>query len=208
MGVVVSLLLLVILPTQALAGGHATLSLGSNNTQMKIEWRNASTARFNIPAPGGRAGSVYTLLLNGKIYLVSNGRVMSGLAGMFSSHSGILGHPMLSGPIGSETIAGIHGSVYRVVWPTKSNNGEGRLGRFKDVVLTNNSLVREMTKVWIANATAMQNTQMRVSNALKDVFGNRGVLRAGNTMRVVSIDGRMPPASDFVLPKSRFPRLP
>lgn len=198
------LLAFVSLPTVAVAGGHATLAMGPDHTKMHIEWRNASMVRLDMPAVGGP--SIYTLLLGGKLYVVNNGRVMPerAISGMFISRSGTAGHPTLVGPIGRETIAGIRGRVYRLNWPVTSKYGNQNPDRPRDIVLTNNNLVRQMTKAWIANAAEMRNSQMRDSKAMEELFRNRGTLRVGKFFRVVRIDGRMPSASDFALPTAKF----
>ncbi len=187
------------LPGMARAGGHATLEMGSNGTQLRIEWRDPATVRLNMASVSG--STIYFLLRAGKYYMIRNGTVMPQLAlpGMFLKRAGAAAQPTLVGPTGSETIAGIRGDVYRLNWPSAT---KGR-GRAKDIVLSDNPLVIEMTKAWIANAAGMPNSQMRDSKALSEIYQNKGALRIGKFFLVVSIDGVMPPTSDFVVPTAK-----
>jgi|GEM_PF-4631477 len=183
------------LPFQASAAGTATLST-NRGVKMTVEWQDSSTARFNLGGPNG-----YALLQKGKVYVVTpDGRVMSA---DFMKNMGIIdkptpsgtqqaqnGKPTLKGPLADETVAGIPGKLY---WVTVD-------GRTTDVVLTDDPLVKELTQVWIAYAAAMTTNPMMTPNAMREVFHDKGELRAGTDFKLVSINGTTPPAADFVLP--------
>ena len=174
---------------------------------MKIAWRDARNARFSMP---GTHGNSYTLLHNGKIYIVANGRVMPGnmFAGMMrgrgrGARNGPTGQPHLIGPKGTEKIAGITGQRYLIHWnaarmcaPTMQD---------KPVVLSHDRRVRELWQVWSAYAHAMGaryagTNPAANAAAMTRLFKGRGLLRMGHDFRVVKIDGRAPSASALALP--------
>ena len=201
-GLAVCCCVLLGLPLHASAAGYATISLGQGS-KMKVEWRDASTARFDLGT------NAYSILRNGKLYMVTGGRVMSAdmLKHMGRDKNQLSdaqamqhGKPSLKGPLGSETIAGIRGNVYKLTFG----------GRTGEVVLTDNPLVKQLTRVWIAYASSMGGNSMVSAKVMRQMFNNKGELRSGNNFHLVSINGNTPPASDFVLPAkpSAMPAMP
>lgn len=185
---------------QAIAGGRAVYSVGAQGQQhrMTVEWRDAHTARIEMP---GMQGQAYFLLKNGKGYTVSNGHVfaMSSFTRMMAAHrsAASMARPELRGPQGTETVAGIRGQVYTVHWNGQAPNGV----QDEQVVLTSNSTVREVTRVWQDYAKSLAGARGGMaSNPSIRALGDKGLLRAGNNMRLVSISSTTPPASAFTLP--------
>lgn len=192
----------------ALAAGHATVAVGSRGQKMQIAWRDARNARFSMP---GMHSNSYTLLHNGKAYIVANGRVMSAkmFSGMMrrgaakSAQNEPSGRPHLVGPKGREKIAGIAGQRYLIHWNAAHVSPSMQ---DKPVVLTGNRRVRELWQVWAAYAATMganRSSMARsahVATEMNKLFNGRGVLRMGHSFCLVKIDGHAPPASAFALP--------
>ena len=217
LGLAISALLLS--PSIGLAAGHATVAMGAKRQVMKIEWSDANNARFSMPETDS---GTYTLLHHGKLYVIAGGRVMPmSMMTMFSKHSqstGVndpVGRPTLQGPQGTETIAGITGQRYTVHW----RDASGRTPRAdqaiegKQVVLTSDRRVRELSQVWDSYAAKLGHN-FAGSNPAKNtvvmakLFGGRGLLRMGQDFRLVSINDQAPGPSELALPAKKFPSNP
>lgn len=193
----------------AFAAGHATVAMGDQSQNMQIEWQDAKNARFTLPAAGDNS---YTILHDGKIYMVANGEIipgnlMSGFAAMAkkkhpstpAAASGNGDMPTLVGPKGTKTVAGISGQVFTLHWK------DGASPKDTDIVLTKNKKVSELWAVWAAYGASMGsfggvNTKKRAA-LMANLFAGRGVLRMGNTFHLVKIDSTPPAAADLALPQ-------
>lgn len=193
-----------------LAGGSALIesrSEGMNSvtsaTSQTIDWYDLKTVRLEFAEAGG-----YLLVRDGKAYSVTEesgtaqvielGAMMQKMrSGGDSAKSGAFGHVEHIEPTDIlDEVAGISGMVYRVT----TANGSGETST-QDWVLTNDPLVVEMTAAYLETASAMYGNPEGDDHIsqFEDMLPSehRGILRAGENYRVISI-------SDEDVPKARF----
>lgn len=188
------------LPVQA--AGTATIATNGEISQFR--WLNDGTARFDMPA----ANEGYMVLQNGKVYMVNPdaadgmpqvmemGGMMQDMAQAFAKDSE---HPF--GQIESaestgkeETIAGVIGEVFDVTITDAEGNTQTR-----ELVLTNDPQVVEMTAAYMSISTAMLGQE--AAKFLTGLPGNkRGLLRSGDDMTLQSVSADKPSAELFQLP--------
>jgi osmotically-inducible protein OsmY len=191
--------LCLLMPAHVLAAGAATLEISADqsSSRMDMSWRDQNL-RMEMPDQG----SAYLLIHGDKAYSVTTeqGQTMvldmSSMREMAQSGNedvdlGSLEQLEATGE--SETIAGIEGEVYRVVW----TDGNGQTHE-DTAVLSDNAVVRGMTDAFRRSAEAMGGNADPFNDALDQ--RNAGILRFSDDFRVVSISGDAPPASDFELP--------
>lgn len=195
--------LCLLLPAHVLAAGAATLEVrsGQSSSRMDMSWRDDN---LRLDLPDGAGG--YMVVRSGKAYSVTQQQGQTMVLDMSSLKE--MGQSDKQGggvdaDIGSlekleatgemETIAGIEGEVYRVVW----TDADGETHE-NTAVLSDHALVRGMTDAFRRSAEAMGGDGEMFNDALEK--RNAGVLRFSQDFRVVDISGDAPPASDFELP--------
>lgn len=200
-------------PLAAFAGGKAVIEAKGAGmpgrphptaSRMTVSWRDANTARIQ------EAGQKdYLLLRNGKAYSVNyeagHARVMDmrqvfgfmHRGGQKKNSAGKIDKVTRTGR--SQTVAGIRGDVYRVT-------AEGANGKPKtqEWVLTDNPTVVAVTTAYMNavkgmfpaghNSDFVRRWQRGLAHAEK------GILKAGDSYRIVSVSDTAPPASRFALP--------
>lgn len=195
--------LFLLAPAYVFAEGTATLEVRSeqSNSQMDMSWRD-DNLRLDLPDEAGG----YLVVQGDKAYSVTQQQGETMVLDMSSlremGQSGEQGGGVDT-DIGSlekleatgetETIAGIDGDVYNVVW-TDANGDRHE----NTAVLSEHELVRGMSDAFRRSAEAMGGNGDLFNDALQE--RGAGVLRFSDDFRVVDISGDAPPASDFELP--------
>lgn len=210
---------LLLLPCAAIAGGKATMitstqtlqpgrsaPTGGHSETSTITWRDAKTVRLDM---GDQAG--YLLMRDGKTYSVdqSDGETqvmdMSAMQQMVQSMGQKSSKNNSNNPFGSidsveatgatDTVAGVEGRVYRMSY-TEANGAH----KSAEMVLTDDPLVVEMTRVYFGALSGMAGADT-THTFLDSLPGkDRGLLRMGTQLRVDSISRADPSASMFELP--------
>lgn len=195
--------LCLLVPAHVFAAGTATLEVRSeqSNSRMDMSWRD-DNLRLDLPDEAGG----YMVVRGGKTYSVTQQQGQTMVLDMSSlkemGQSGEQGGGVDT-DIGSlekleatgetETIAGIDGDVYQVVW-TDANGDTHE----NTAVLSDHELVRGMSDAFRRSAEAMGGNGDLFNDALQE--RGAGVLRFSDDFRVVDITDDAPPASDFELP--------
>lgn len=197
--------LITVVAATAFAGGSAVITTGQagNNHNIRIEWLSPNIVRRQVDGTTN-----YILYRDGKTYMVAmnDGRAhvtdMSGmlsLAGAAAKHmAGTDATRMTTGSFkrtgSDETVAGIRGHVYVVSYTDADGNAQK-----KQVVLTNNRHVTELTRAYFSIARAALGAG---SNNIADGFPgkDKGILRVADGYTLVSISGKTPANKDFELP--------
>jgi hypothetical protein len=213
---------LAVVSLAAMAGGTATLESGGNaKGTMKLYWSGGSLKLVPEGEPG------YMVVRDNKVYAVSQvqGRTMvvdmaamAAMAKGMNKQAGGAAPEMTGDDIatldsreatgGKETVAGIQGEVYNVTW----TDGNGKQ-HSDQTVLSDDPRVVDMTRSFHAMASAMRTTMGKDG---PDPMGQElldrglGMLRFGDDMKLTSISGDTPAASEFELPAEpmKIPGMP
>ncbi|MES1943408.1 hypothetical protein PC39_04792 [Salinisphaera sp. PC39] len=200
--------LLAALSAAVWADGSATWGAGGQS--MSIAWRDAQTVRMDVQ------GGDYMLVRDGNAYMVSHrgGQPMViDLSAMRQAMGGMAGSAgpaaPAAGPSGgdalveieatgrTETVAGIEGEIYRVVY--RDDGGQGT----QEMVLSDDPLAVEMTQAWFAAIAALSGGNGGAdADRMDRELAERGLglLRAGDDFKVSSISAGARAAGDFELP--------
>lgn len=190
----------------AWAGGNATWS--ADGQSMSIAWRDAQTVRMEVQ------GGDYMLVRGGKAYMISHrgGQPMViDLSAMRQAMDQMAGSPgpaaPAAGPSGGdilveieatgrkETVAGIDGEVYRIVY--RDDSGQGT----REMVLSEDPLAVEMTQAWFATIQALSGGNGGADRMDRELAERGlGLLRAGDDFKVSSVSAETRAAGDFELP--------
>lgn len=201
-------------PALVLAAGSATVQLGADGERQSMLIEFAGPQQVRMSSMSRQDG--YVLFRDGHLYTVAeqDGQPLVMDMGDMLSMFGKMGqaqpksgaddvHKLISlkRSGGSETVAGVRGSVYLMSYI----DGEGRTQN-RELVLSNDSRAREYTEAMFAVSTAMARaagTAGTVSGA--EAVNARlrqdglGVLRAGDEFRIASFGGA-PSSSRLALP--------
>ena len=137
----------------------------SSSQSMSFEYLNEHTARMDILLEGSHNGTGYTLFRDGKVYGVSNmnGKItvidissmkgMRNIAGRSTPNPGTFEIKILdlslTGKV--ESVAGIEGDVYQIVW----RDEKGKL-HDETAVLSSDPRAKEWTAAWMRASNDMQ----------------------------------------------------
>lgn len=186
----------------SMAAGTATIT--ANGQAMQFVWQDGGSARFDLPAADG----AYLVLRAGKVYMVNAAagggmppvmEISGGLQGLAQGFAADKKNPL--GKIESatatgarETVGGIEGEVYEVT----ITDAQGKT-QTRQVVLTSDPLVTEMTAAYVAITSAMAGPE--AAKFQQDLpTGKRGLLRVGDDMAVQAISQKSPATGAFDLP--------
>lgn len=190
------------LPLAVMAAGTATLE--SDGEAMQVMWQDAETARF-----GQVNDDDYMLMQSGKVYLVTHegGQPqvldIGDMAQMFMAFldEDTLAELMpdelesIKATGQKETIAGIKGDVYQIVYTTRDGNKEER-----EAVLTGDKTVTELTDVALKTFRTLTGTP-ELGKFVESLPKNRrGILRLDDSHTLASISSDKPKDSLFELP--------
>ncbi|TQV65145.1 MAG: hypothetical protein FNT29_02060 [Halothiobacillaceae bacterium] len=180
---------------------------GTLTIQMKDEQR----IRYDMQGAGGPGQSGSTLLISGKLYMVTpQGEVMDmdmmgAVAGAFmtpQARQAMQKAPKVEAAGRSETVAGIKGEVWR--WTEGRHAGEVVLSadpRARQLGRAMEQLGDRMERAFGDAQASLAYRQLRDAPALR----GKGVLSAmetnGGGMRLLRVDEAALPAERFVLPK-------
>lgn len=193
----------VMLPLITLAGGTATIE--ANGETSKLHWQDNGNLRMGLGQADGylivRQGTPYTVINRGGTPMVMD---MSGMLKAFASMGGKSAHD--KSPFGSidtvtatgksETVADIKGDIYQIT----VTDADGKT-QTMEAVLTTDPMVQEMTHAYMAGIQTMLGTDDMTRNFLDKLPADkRGLLRAGDDFKLVSIAGDAPAPDLFVLP--------
>jgi hypothetical protein len=192
----------------ALAAGSATVQTTSPQgaQAMQVTWQDVDTARMDLP---GQAG--YMVVRDGEAFVVSSagGRTMvlamSGMAAMADSMGAgggasvgammdrhtATGVERLEATGAGETVAGLRGEVYEMVWTDATG-----ASRTDTLVLSDAPLAVEFTAAMQAFARAMGEDEDPRARAVE----GHGLLRYGERFRLTEISASAPAAEAFTLP--------
>lgn len=205
-----------LLPNLAFAGGKATMTtiaqpmqvegqtIDEESTTLTITWQDVDTVRMDFGDP-----SNYLIVRDGKAYTIiqEDGETqvmdMAGMSAMVQAMG--TKDKKNENPFGSidsvkatntsDTVAGIKGKTYQISWTEADGNQKSG-----DAVLTDDSLVVEMTQAYLNSMSSIvgaEYTQSFLDALPKD---GRGLLQMGDQFYVESIQKTDPPASTFELP--------
>lgn len=192
-----------LIPLTALASGTATVE--SNGQTSKLYWQDDGALRMGMGQKDG-----YAIIRDGKTYSVTSddgSPVVMDISGMMQAFAGMAGDAADSqSPFGSidavkttgasETVAGIKGQVYQIT----VTDAQGAT-RTMETVLTDDPLVREMTRAYITGiATMFGSDQIETQFLGKLPADKQGLLRSGEDFKLVSISDKKPSADVFKLP--------
>lgn len=181
---------------------------GTDGTRMTLEYR-PGLLRMQ-PQENKEEGTM--IMRDGKMYSIAGGMVIE-MGSMMKQLGKSM--PMAQAPgtgpddvsrfVGikktgrSETVAGIKGEVHEVQYEDE----KGRLVT-EEAVLTGDSRAREMRQAMELMSQTMRAAVNRPETAAEKkmmaAYADQGVLRYGNSFRVVSLSDDTPPASRFELP--------
>lgn len=181
----------------ALAAGSATIANDDGST-VQIEY-DGDRVRLELPEGDG-----YMVVRDGRMYSVSGDTVfdVSSVFEMFADQISLdpadeveVLHELR--PTGrTETIAGVRGEVYIVDY-TDENGQRAE----EEVVLSSDRRAVELREAFETMARAVASaTDQAPQKELTEAFGDRGVLRFGDSMKVSSLSDRRPAAARFDLP--------
>lgn len=194
-----------------LVAGQATIEAVSDDDgqggTIQLEYRGHSQVRMNLPEqPGG-----YLLVKDAVAYSVSteDGQAvvmrldaLRGLGQLMPSPSptdDVAKVIQLSQTGGEETVAGIRGQV----WSLRYQDSDGQ-SRQEEMVLSDDARVLELTRAMTGLSTAMMaalgQEPPQGLDSLQARLEGKGILRMGQSMRVIALDGGLPPISRFSLP--------
>jgi len=172
----------------------------SSSHSMSFDYLNESTARMDVVLNGNHNGSSYTLFRDGKVYGVytMNGKTtvvdISSMKGMRNMMGQSNPNPAaseikildLSSTGKVESVAGIEGDVYQIVW----RDEKGKL-HDETAVLSGDPRAKEWTTHWLKASNQMQKAilgkvpESNISERLKKE--GKGLLRLGNSIKVSSL---------------------
>jgi hypothetical protein len=172
----------------------------SSSHSMSFEYLDEQTARIEVSLDGKHNGTSYTLFRDGKVYSVSNlrGKVMvvdissmkgvRNITGRSNPNPGTFEIKLLElSPTGKgESVAGIEGDVYQIVW----RDEKGKL-HDETAVLSSDPRAKEWTTQWLKASNEMQRAilgkapESNISDRLKQE--GKGLLRLGTSLRVTSL---------------------
>ena len=172
----------------------------SSSHSMSFEYLDEQTARIDVSLDGNHNGTSYTLFRDGKVYGVSNlsGKIMvvdissmkgvRSITGRSNPNPGTFEIKLLElSPTGKgESVAGIEGDVYQIVW----RDEKGKL-HDETAVLSSDPRAKEWTTQWLKASNEMQRAilgkapESNISDRLKQE--GKGLLRLGTSLRVTSL---------------------
>ncbi|MEX1082300.1 MAG: hypothetical protein WD382_12200 [Halofilum sp. (in: g-proteobacteria)] len=195
-----------LVPALGWAGGSATIQANSPSgaVQMDIRWDGGGAMRMEMPEQPG----AYMLVRDGTGYSVAQqgGRTMvidmSSIREMGAAGGG--GQEMAPDDFGSleelentgerETVAGVAGEVYRVIWTgPDGNRNEDR------AVLSSEPLALELTRAFAETTEALSGSDQESFGQVVDEHG-LGILRFADHFEVVAVSDDDPAGSVFELP--------
>ena len=192
-----------VFPAMAFSGQKVVLTMSdpqevSKSYSMIFEYLNEHTARMDVSMEGNNNVDGYTLFRDGKVYAVStmNGKItvvdVSSMKGMRN----MTGQPNpaslemklldLSSTGKVESVAGIEGDVYQIVW----RDEKGKL-HDETAVLSGDPRAKEWTDRWLKASNDMQRailgkaSMSNISGRLKQE--GKGLLRLGSSLKVTSL---------------------
>lgn len=170
----------------------------SSSYSMSFEYLDEQTSRIDVFLDGNHNGTSYTLFRDGKVYGVStmDGKItvvdVSSMKGMRD----MTGQPNpaslemklldLSSTGKVESVAGIEGDVYQIVW----RDEKGKL-HDETAVLSGDPRAKEWTDRWLKASNDMQRailgkaSMSNISDRLKQE--GKGLLRMGSSLKVTSL---------------------
>ena len=195
-----------IFPVVAFAGQKVVLQMTapaegtaeSSSVSMSFDYLDGQTARMDILLDGNHNGTNYTLFRDGKVYGVSNmnGKIMVVDISSMKGMRNITGRPnpgtfeiklLELSPTGKgESVAGIEGDVYQIVW----RDEKGKL-HDETAVLSSDPRAKEWTTTWLKASNEMQRAilgkapESNISDRLKQE--GKGLLRLGTSLKVTSL---------------------
>lgn len=204
---------LLLAPASALADGTALLRANAVDgaESLHVEWNDAGAVRIDMP---GHAA--YSLVLDGTAYVVSqmdgepmvlslsDMQGMGAAMGLDAPDGGMALDPDLATavtdirPTGArETVAGLDGAVYEIVW----TDGSGQ-SHTDEAVLSDDPRAVDLTRAFEAFGAARTD----MADARADAFATRGlgVLRYGDRFEVMELAAMDVPDERFVLPARPF----
>jgi len=219
-----------LMPAQTIAGGVAEIESGDAGQRVHatLEFDGPNLRVTPAAGTGPEGFDGYLIFRDGKGYTIatSNGRLvvmeMQDTIKVLGSvvnlkdvttvgFDDVVSIQALAPTGGRETVAGVDGEVYRLNYQARNSQPESR-----DMVLTRDPVVREMTASALAFGTAvaaeMKLPEPQGSRDLRAELQrlNAGVLRFGDEFQVVSLNRQAPAADRFDLPQGalQIPALP
>lgn len=198
------LLMAVTLP--ALADGQAVIQATSPDSNDQVDM-NVSWADDNmrLDFPGMQEG--YMLLQGDSGYMITEAEnqkiimdigmlaeLAKQMTGEQQSMIGAASLEKLEATGKTETVAGIEGEIYDLVWTDNGGNSHE-----ETIVLSNNTQARELLNAFHSYQKALIGEPDPIAEALEEL--GMGMLRQGDSFLIVSVNDETPDASIFTLPE-------